>query len=240
MALSRNKSGNYIASRYRITPVKGRVAVLVSGGLDSSVLLAECAEKYQAVYPLYLRSGLRWERGELRALKRFIAAINLPTIRELCVLDVPMSDVIENHWSIGGDKVPGLRAAISSNYIPGRNLSLLSKAALFCALNRIGEIALATLKANPFPDAQPDFFATLSHAIELGTGLPLSIRAPYLTMTKSELIKRMPHLPLGLTVSCIRPRGIVHCGACTKCAERAQAFKQARVADPTKYAKAPV
>lgn len=147
-----------------------------------------------------------------------------------------MDDLMGNHWSVSGKNVPGYRAALSSNYIPGRNLSLISKAAIFCALNRIGELALATLQANPFPDAQPQFFNALANAVTVGLGLRLKIRAPFLRMTKAELIRRATRLPFELTVSCIRPRGNVHCGACTKCAERVDAFREAGVCDPTRYA----
>ena len=75
----------------------------------------------------------RWERNELAVLRRFIAALALKSIKELTVLKVPMDDVAADHWSVTGRKVPGYKAALSSNYIPGRNLTLLSKAAVFCA-----------------------------------------------------------------------------------------------------------
>jgi len=47
-------------------------------------------------------------------------------------------------------------------------------------------------------------------------------------------------LPLQLSVSCIKPRGIIHCGRCTKCAERVEGFRRAGIPDPTRYAKPPV
>jgi 7-cyano-7-deazaguanine synthase len=177
-----------------------------------------------------------WEPHEIRTCERFLAALELRSVQPLTVLRLPMDDLMGNHWSVSGKNVPGYRAALSSNYIPGRNLSLISKAAIFCALNRIGELALATLQANPFPDAQPQFFNALANAVTVGLGLRLKIRAPFLRMTKAELIRRATRLPFELTVSCIRPRGNVHCGACTKCAERVDAFREAGVCDPTRYA----
>ncbi len=71
--------------------------------------------------------------------------------------------------------MPGYRATIESNYIPGRNLSLLTKAAIFCARTRIGEIALAPLESNPFPDARPEFFRAFEHTVKLGMELPLRV-----------------------------------------------------------------
>ncbi len=234
---TRAKHGGSPHKGYSPAPLTGRIAVLTSGGLDSAALIAESARVYASVYPLYVRAGMIWERNEITALRRFLTALRLKTIRPLVVLNLPMDDLIRDHWSITGKKVPGYRAVLSSNYIPGRNLSLICKAAIFCALNRIAEIALATLRSNPFPDAQPKFFDAITDAITLGVGLKLKVRAPYLGMTKADLIRRMSRLPFELTVSCIRPKGIIHCGACTKCAERVEAFRDAGVPDPTKYAK---
>jgi 7-cyano-7-deazaguanine synthase len=222
---------------YARAPLAGRTAVLASGGLDSAVLLAESARAHQSVYPVYVKTGMIWEREEIRAFSRFSAALGLKKIQPLAVLRLPMDDLISDHWSITGHRVPGYRSALSSNYIPGRNLSLISKAAIFCALNRIGSLAIATLQANPFPDAQPEFFDALANAVAIGIGLKLKVHAPYLGLTKADLIRRMSYLPFELTVSCIRPRGIIHCGACTKCAERIEAFRAAGVPDPTRYAK---
>ena len=128
---------------------------------------------------------------------------------------------------------------MSSNYIVGRNLSLLVKAAVFCAYNRIGEIAMAPLEANPFPDARPVFFRAMERAVALGVGLPLKISVPFVGLSKAQVIRKGRHQRLDLTLTCAQPRGIVHCGACTKCAERVEAFAESGVEDPTRYAKRP-
>jgi 7-cyano-7-deazaguanine synthase len=222
-------------NEYHIEPIPSRSAVLASGGLDSSVLIAELARKGRHVFPVYIRAGLSWEHDELRALRRFIRALQMKRIEPTAVLDLPMGDLAGDHWSVTGRNIPGYRAAISSNYIPGRNLSLLAKAALFCARNRIGEITMAPLDSNPFPDARPEFFRAFARSVKLGVGLELRIRTPFARMTKADVIKRGAGLPLELTVSCARPRGLVHCGACTKCAERVEGFRRAGVPDPTIY-----
>jgi 7-cyano-7-deazaguanine synthase len=53
------------------------------------------------------------------------------------------------------------------------------------------------------------------------------------------VIKKGRALPLQFTLSCASPRGSLHCGACTKCAERVQGFATAGIADPTRYARNP-
>lgn len=223
--------------RFRVIPIRSRVAVLVSGGLDSSVLMAELARKGRHVFPIYVRAGLRWERVELAVLRRFIRALGARNIAPLVVLDLPMNDVARGHWSLGGRGVPGYRAAVESNYILGRNLSLLSKAAIFCARNKIGEIAMAPLASNPFPDARPQFFRAFERVVTTGLELPLRVRTPFARMEKADVIRRGRTLPLRFTMSCANPRGGLHCGECTKCAEREAGFREAGVPDPTHYAR---
>ena len=84
--------------------------MLASGGLDSSVLLAELARKGRHVFPIYVRAGLRWERVELASLRKFIAALKRDNIEPVAVLDFPTVDIMRDHWSVSG-KVPGYRAA---------------------------------------------------------------------------------------------------------------------------------
>jgi len=224
---------------YRIEPLPDLIAILASGGLDSSVMLVALARNGRHVYPVYVQAGLSWEHSELATLKRFIRVLGMENIEPLTILKLPMGDISADHWSMTGRNVPGYNASLASNYIPGRNLSLLSKTAIFCARARIGEIALAPLESNPFPDARPEFFRAFARAVDLGVGVKLKISTPFAGMTKAQVIRRGAGLPLELTVSCARPRGIVHCGACTKCAERVEGFAAAGVDDPTVYAREP-
>jgi 7-cyano-7-deazaguanine synthase len=210
--------------------------VLASGGLDSSVLLAELAHKGRDVFPVYIRAGLRWERAEVAVLRKFITALGRGNLEAVVVLDFTTVDITRDHWSVTG-KVPGYRASLTSNYIPGRNLSLLTKAAMFCARNCIGEIAMAPLQSNPFPDARPEFFRAFERAVKLGMELPLRVLTPFEGLEKSDVIKKGRALPLQFTLSCASPRGSLHCGACTKCAEREEGFAAAGIADPTRYAR---
>ncbi len=211
------------------------IAVLVSGGLDSAVLLGTAARRRPAVYPLYVRTGLAWEDAERDCLGRFLGELREPGLRPLVTLDLPVADLYGDHWSLTGHDVPGADTPDEAVYLPGRNVLLLSKALLWCHLHGVPALALATLAANPFPDATPEFFQSFAAAVNSAVGGWAEVVTPFAGLSKAEVIRRGRDLPLRHTLSCLRPAGDRHCGRCNKCAERRAAFAAAGVPDPTEY-----
>lgn len=213
------------------------VAVLCSGGLDSVVLAADLATSAN-VHPIYVASGLAWEQGERRVVQEALDALPQSSrVHPLVTLEVPMTDLYPStHWAITGT-APGYDTPDEDVYLVGRNVALIGKAAVHCALHRISRLCLAPLAGNPFPDATPDFFAAMSQALSLGLAFPLQLDAPYRTWSKVDVIRRGRALgvPMALTVSCMSPDGGRHCGACSKCRERHDAFVEALGDDPTTY-----
>src|ERR1700704_5980032 len=108
-------------------PKPTSICVLVSGGLDSDVLLAEAAQKYKHVWPVYIRQGLAWENVEVFWLKMFLASL-AEKIQPLTILSVPMADLYGAHWSTGQGRIPGARTPDRAVYLPGRNLAISVKA----------------------------------------------------------------------------------------------------------------
>jgi 7-cyano-7-deazaguanine synthase len=211
--------------------------VLCSGGLDSVVLVAHEARQYE-VQPVYVSAGLAWEADERAALARLWATpLFRNRIRPLVVLDVTMRDVYPpSHWAMTGTP-PAYDTPDEDVYLMGRNIVLLSKTAVFCAARDIRRIAIGPLAGNPFPDATPQFFRTMAQALALGLGQALEIVAPFSSLHKADVIRLGVSLgvPLELSLSCMNPQGGRHCGLCSKCRERRDAFKEARVSDPTAY-----
>jgi 7-cyano-7-deazaguanine synthase len=216
-----------------------RVCVLASGGLDSAVLLGTLARRHD-VQPLYVRSGFVWEAAEQALLGRFLRALRRRAgyrLRPLACVALPAGPLYGGaHWSVSGRRVPGPRAALAANYLPGRNLLLGAVAAVHASRAGIGQVALALLADNPFPDATPGFLGALGRTVSRALGRSIVIRAPFRRLAKEDVIRRAGDLPLHLTLSCARPRGLRHCGRCTKCAERRRAFARAERPDPTAYA----
>jgi 7-cyano-7-deazaguanine synthase len=153
-------------------------------------------------------------------------------------LRLDMRDVYSaDHWAVRGE-VPGFHTADEDVYIEGRNVVLLAKAGVFMARARMARVMIGTLAGNPFPDASSEFREAMSKALSLGLDRSLTIEAPFAHLHKADVIRlgRSLGVPLELTLSCMQPRGGIHCGRCSKCRERRHGFRDAGGEDPTIYA----
>jgi 7-cyano-7-deazaguanine synthase len=218
-----------------------RAAVLFSSGLDSAVLAASEARSSD-VHPLYVSTGLAWEPEELAAVARLLVAPVYAALAPIARLSFTVTDLYPaTHWAIRGTP-PAFDTPDEDVYLTGRNVILLSKAAVYCAQQKIPRIVIGPLAGNPFPDATPEFFTTMARALSLGLAYDIAIDAPFVTMDKSEVVRLGMTLgvPLALTLSCMNPQSGRHCGQCSKCRERRDAFHDAGVADPTAYAMTPI
>lgn len=212
------------------------VGLLFSGGLDSSILLAHLLDSGRHVQPFYIGSDLYWQAEEQRAAREFYGALDADRLGPMVILDLPMADLYGDHWSVTGVAVPDAKTPDEAVYLPGRNLLLAVKAALWCQLHGIGELALAVLRANPFADSTSHFFDSLEAALQQGEGRSLRITRPFGEMDKREVMRLGADYPLELTFSCIAPVDGLHCGKCNKCSERQSAFGLIGREDPTTYA----
>ena len=221
-------------------------AVLLSGGLDSAVLVAEEAARPGGhVQPIYVSVGLAWEDAERAVVSRLLASpLFHARVRPLVTLSVDMRDVYDaTHWAVQGQP-PAYHTPDEDVYLPGRNVILLGKAGVFCAAARIDRLVLGTLGHNPFPDATPAFRSAMAEALSLGLAHPLTIDAPYADTSKTDVVRQGATLgvPFELTLSCMAPpdarrtpHATRHCGLCSKCRERHDAFVEAGIKDPTDY-----
>lgn len=212
------------------------LAVLVSGGADSAILVGEAVRSHAVVHPIYVRFGLAWEEAELAHLRNFLAAIASPALRPLAVLALPAADLYGDHWALTGRGVPAAGTPDEAVFLPGRNALLLVKSLLWCHLHSVPAAALALLERNPFSDGTPAFFANFSAAVNQAVNGSVRVVLPYRGLSKQEVLRRGQAMPLQWTFSCIRPVNDQHCGACNKCYERHEGFRDAGLPDPTTYA----
>jgi 7-cyano-7-deazaguanine synthase len=217
-----------------------RIAVLFSAGLDSAVLLTDAAQRSPdaLIQPIYVSTGLAWEREERVMAERYLTALSATAaIQPLASLTVDMRDVYPaSHWAIRG-KPPAYDTPDEDVYLEGRNIVLLSKASVFMARNQISRILIGPLAGNPFPDATPVFFDTMGRALAIGLDAPIAIEAPLASMKKADVIRlgRSLGVPFELTLSCMQPQDGRHCGRCSKCRERIEAFREIGERDPAEF-----
>ena len=204
------------------------------------MLLAEELTIRAPVWPIHIRAGLAWEPAEARAIDTLLA---LPPFaartKPVTSLTVEMRDVYPaTHWAVVG-RPPAYDTPDEDVYLEGRNIVLIAKSAVFCARVGADRLVLGPLAGNPFPDATPEFFSAMADAMSRGLARPLEIAAPYSALHKEDVILRGVALgvPLELTLSCMNPQGDRHCGECSKCRERIDAFRAAGVEDRTVYVK---
>lgn len=224
--------------------------VLFSGGLDSAVLLALEQRDYAPVQPVHVRSGLAWENAERLAIDALLHTRTFAGVKPVMTIGVDMRDVYpRSHWALTGTP-PAYDTPDEDVYLDGRNILLISKAAVLCARLGLERIALGLLSNNPFPDATPAFFAALEQSLSLGLNRDFTIARRLTMYHKEEVIRIGTDLgvPLELSLSCMSPsivegddesgRRVVHCGGCSKCRERQDGFGLAGIPDKTTYATA--
>jgi len=215
--------------------------VLLSGGLDSAVLLSYIGnqgDRGEEVVPVHIRCGYAWEPAEAHCIQRLMKSALAPRIKPLRTIHFDMRDVLpEGHWALTGI-APAYDTQDEEVYLVGRNITLLSKAAVLAAQLKIKKIAIGLLKGNPFPDATPAFLQAMGRALTLGLAADIQILTPFATWTKTDIVveARRVGMPLDLTISCMMPIGGRHCGRCSKCRERHDGFVKANLLDPTDYA----
>lgn len=186
--------------------------VLVTGGLDSTVLLAWALQR-GAVLPVHIRLPDR-PKAEKAALQRVLKHYGLHTL-----LTVP---AIPHTGAIQGSR--------DRAYVPGRNLYLLSAAHLIARSAGAQEILIGTLKGDSqdFADATPAFFRDLQNLFNRGRTHSedrIRLGAPFHRRSKTDVARLGRHLraPLHLTWSCYRD-GVRPCGRCRACLERSDAL----------------
>ncbi|MDA8646154.1 7-cyano-7-deazaguanine synthase QueC [Porticoccaceae bacterium] len=221
---------------------KQKAVVLVSGGLDSSTVLAMAMQQGYQCYTLSFDYGQR-HRSELEAAVRVSRLMNV-TEHKVVKLDL---------GSIGGSaltdtniEVPEKETeGIPVTYVPARNTVFLSIALGWAEVLGARKIFLGVnaVDYSGYPDCRPEYISSFESMANLATragveGQALTIEAPLINLTKADIIRAGISLDVDYsqTVSCYQANldGLA-CGKCDSCRLRAQGFDQAGIADPTRY-----
>lgn len=227
------------------TPIPSAV-VLLSGGLDSSVLLHHVRKTVavERVLALSYNYGQRHSR-ELECARWQADRAHAAEHR---VIDVSFLGALLQSGSAliaGGRDVPDLAELTMDElsqpptYVPNRNMMLLSMAAAYAEATEIHDVFYGAQAMDEYGywDCTIEFIARINAVLSLNRSKPVKIQAPFVTMKKAEVVK----LGLGLGVdfahtwSCYRG-GAQACGTCPTCVERLNAFQTAGATDPLAYA----
>ena len=219
-----------------------RAVVLLSGGMDSAVVLAMARARGFETYALSLHYGQR-HSAELDAAARNAASLGAAA-HKVVVVDLRSIGGSALTADIDVPEAPG--EGIPVTYVPARNTIMLSVALgwaevlgardLFCGVNAVDY--------SGYPDCRPEFIAAFERLANLATKAGVEeggirVHAPLIAMGKGEIVTE--GLALGVdfaqTVSCYQADAQGRaCGRCDACRLRAEGFARAGVADPTRYA----
>ena len=221
--------------------------VLVSGGMDSAVVLAIAREQGFAVHALSVRYGQR-HTSELDAaseISRTLGAVahktvhvDLRSIGGSALTDDDIAMPMDDDGHVIGATIP-------STYVPARNTIMLSvalgwaevlgSADLFCGVNAVDY--------SGYPDCRPEFIEAFERLANVATkagveGAGFRVHAPLLRLSKADIVREGLRLGVdfGRTVSCYQADAEGRaCGQCDACRLRAEGFAAACVPDPTRY-----
>ena len=228
-----------------MTDAPQKALVLCSGGLDSTTLLALMIERYgrENVEALRIDYGQKHAR-ELQASEAVANHYGVP-LHTLDLTEVfaesdcsllAHSDGEIPHESYG-EQTARMDGAPVSTYVPFRNGLFLSAASsmalsLSCDLLCYGAHG-DDAAGSAYPDCSQEFVDAMARAIELGTGGMLRMEAPFVRLTKANIVAEGLRLgvPYGITWSCYEG-GDTPCGACATCIDRARAFAANSAIDP--------
>ena len=221
--------------------------VLLSGGLDSTTMLAIARDEGYEPHAMTFRYGQR-HGHEIGAARRVAAAFG---VRDHVVVDIDLrtfgGSALTADVAVPKDRTSAeLAAGIPITYVPARNTIFLSFALAWAEVLGAGDIFIGVnaVDYSGYPDCRPEYIAAYEHVANLATrgGVegtnPVRIQAPLMHLSKAEIIAR--GLALGvdyaLTTSCYDPDAEGRaCGHCDACLLRLRGFMDAGAADPVRY-----
>lgn len=220
-----------------------RVVVVASGGLDSTVLAYQMKAEGHEVIALSVNYNQRHAK-ELKRAALLMAGLGVMH-RVANLVDVGRTLLRGSSQTSPNIAVPYghyTDASMKATVVPNRNMLLLSLALATAVQEGADRVVYGAHAGDHaiYPDCRPEFVAAMQQAAGLCDWMPIRLDAPFVTMTKSEIVQRGAELkvPMGKTWSCYEG-GLVHCGRCGTCVERLEAFAGCSVPDPTVYAPGP-
>ena len=222
--------------------LKPKCIVLLSGGLDSTTVLALAKRDFH-IFALSFDYGQR-HKFELDAAK-VIAKKNAVDSFQTITIDLKQFGKSALTDEIAVPKNQEIGDDIPITYVPVRNTIFLSYALAYAEVNNIYDIFIGVnaLDYSGYPDCRPEYIDAFEKMANLGTKFSqgsrkITIHTPLINMTKSEIILKGHQLGVSYkdTHSCYDPsnEGLA-CGECDACILRKKGFTMSNITDPTLY-----
>ncbi len=225
---------------------KPPAVILLSGGLDSSTVLAMAQRQGFACHTLAFDYGQR-HRNELDACTHIASSMNAASHR-IFNLDIGSfgGSALTADIEVPKDREESNMTDIPITYVPARNLVFLSIALAYAETLGSTDLFIGAnaIDYSGYPDCRPEFIASFNETANLATklgvgGNTISVHTPLLEMTKAQIIQVGTELGVdySMTHSCYDPSPSGGaCGRCDSCILRRAGFEQAGIKDPTNYA----
>ena len=220
-----------------------KAIILLSGGLDSTTVLALAKEQEFDCYALSFDYGQK-QRSELESSKKIANKFNVIEHR---IMQISLNDIGGSALTDKNINIPKYSDSneIPVTYVPARNTIFLSFALAWAEVIDCQNIFIGVnaLDYSGYPDCRPEFIKAFEDMANLATkqsveGGQINIKTPLINMTKAQIIQK--GLSLGVnyseTISCYDANvNGEACGECDACVLRRNGFKNAKVKDPTIY-----
>ncbi len=220
-----------------------KAVILLSGGLDSTTVLAIAKEQNYECYALSFDYGQK-QRSELESS---IAIAKKSNVIEHRIMKISLSDIGGSALTDKAINVPKYSESdeIPITYVPARNTIFLSFALAWAEVVDCQTIFIGVnaLDYSGYPDCRPEFIKAFENMANLATkqsveGYTIQIKTPLISMTKAEIIEKGINLGVDYskTTSCYDANVLGEaCGECDACILRKNGFKNANMQDPTRY-----
>lgn len=212
-----------------------KAIVLLSGGIDSTVVLAMAMKSGRDCLALSFDYGQR-HKIELDHASRIAKNYGIPqkviAISPACFEQTSLVNEIEAPRNRAPDQIAN--GGIPSTYVPARNTLFLAYAAGQAEIHNAEEIHCGPnlLDRNPYPDCRPEFYSAFQQVLSFATrqgaeGRPPRILTPLIRWDKKRIVQEARKLgaPLEMTFSCYCPEQGSACGSCDACVLRHEALR---------------
>ncbi len=219
---------------------------MLSGGVDSSTVLAIAKSQNFDLYALTFQYGQRHE-VELKAARRIAEYFGVAK-HVIMSFDLRLfggSALTDQVEVPKGRSTAEMAENIPVTYVPARNTIFLSFALAWAEVLDSGDIFIGVnaLDYSGYPDCRPEYIEAYQNMANLATKAGVEgrqkffIHTPLVLMNKAQIIRKGLELGVdyGLTHSCYDPQGDIACGECDSCRLRLKGFREAGIPDPVAY-----